>query len=89
MMPVVWLREYKGEGGKTSKICTTTMGAAVDLENEGLRRLLVNAAFWAVGLEKKIPAKANVDYIGKYKPGWFGFGKFRLGLRPEDWALKD
>ena len=89
MMPVVWLRDYTGESGKTSKICTTTMGAAVDLENEGLRRLLVNAAYWAVGLEKKIPAKANVDYVGEYKPGWFGFGKFKPGLRPEDWALKD
>ena len=89
MMPVVWLRDYTGEGGKTSKICTTTMGAAVDLENEGLRRLLVNAAYWAVGLEKRIPAKANVDYVGEYKPGWFGFGKFKPELRPEDLALKD
>jgi hypothetical protein len=89
MMPLVWLRNYTGESGKTSKICTTTMGAAVDLENESLRRLLVNAAYWAVGLEKKIPAKANVDYVGEYKPGWFGFGKFKPGLRPEDLALKD
>jgi hypothetical protein len=84
MMPVAWLRDYTGESGKTSKIFTTTMGAAVDLENEGLRRLLVNAAYWAVGLEKKIPAKAKVDYVGEYKPGWFGFGKFKPGLRPED-----
>ena len=87
MMPVVWLRDYTGENGKTSKVFTTTMGAAVDLENEGLRRLLVNAAYWAVGLEKKIPAKANVDYVGEYKPGWFGFGKFKPGLRPADLAL--
>ena len=84
---VVWLRDYKGEGGKTSKICTTTMGAAVDLENEGLRRLLVNAAYWAAGLEEKISAKADVDYVGEYKPGWFGFGKFKPGLKPEDLAL--
>ena len=87
MMPVVWLRDYTGESGKTSKVFTTTMGAAVDLENEGLRRLLVNAAYWAVGLEKKIPAKANVDYVGEYKPGWFGFGKFKPGLKPADLAL--
>ena len=69
MMPLVWLRDYTGESGKTSKVFTTTMGAAVDLESEGLRRLLVNAAYWAVGLEEKIPAKANVDYVGEYKPG--------------------
>ena len=84
MMPVAWLRDYTGENGKTSKVFPTTMGAAVDLENARLRRLLVNAAYWAVGLEKKIPARANVDYAGDYKPGWFGFGKCKQGLRPED-----
>ena len=87
MMPVAWLRNYTGENGKTSKVFTTTMGAAVDLENEGLRRLLVNAAYWAVGLEKEIPARANVEYVGQYKPEWFGFGKFKHGLKPEDLAL--
>ena len=87
MMPVVWLRDYTGEKGKTSKVLSTTMGAAVDLENEGLRRLLINGAYWAVGLEKSIPAKADVDYVGDYKPGWFGFGKFKPGLRPQDLAL--
>jgi len=80
MMPVVWVREYKGDTGKTSKIVTTTMGAAVDLENEGLRRLLVNACYWAVRLEKSLPAKANVDYVGEYRPSWFGFHGFKGGV---------
>ena len=87
MMPLVWLRDYRGESGKVSRVCTTTMGAAVDLESEGLRRLLVNAACWAVGREQKIPARADVGYVGEYKPGWFGFGKFKPGLRPQDLAL--
>ena len=81
------MRDYRGDGGKASRIFTTTMGAAVDLESEGLRRLLVNGTYWAVGLEAKIPSKANVDYVGEYKPGWFGFGKFKPGLKPEDLAL--
>jgi hypothetical protein len=88
MMPLVWLRDYTGEKGKTSKICTTTMGAAVDLENKGLRRLLVNACYWATGLEEQTPAEANVDYVGEYRPGWFGFGKFKKGMKPADWELK-
>ncbi len=88
MMPLVWVRDYTGAQGKTSKICTTTMGAAVDLENEGLRRLLVNACYWAAGLEKKIPAQADVRFVGDYKPGWFGFGKFTHGLKPADLELK-
>jgi hypothetical protein len=88
MMPLVWLRDYTGEKGKTSKIVTTTMGAAVDLESEGLRRLIVNACYWAVGRESKIPAFANVNYVGEYKPGWFGFGKFKPNLKPENLELK-
>jgi type 1 glutamine amidotransferase len=86
MMPLVWTREWTGESGKPSKILTTTMGAAVDLESEGLRRLLVNAAYWAVGLESKIPEAANVTYVGEFKPTWFGFGKFKKGVRPPDLA---
>ncbi len=88
MMPLVWTRDYRGEQGKVSKIFTTTMGASVDLENEGLRRLLVNACYWAVGLEDQIPARANVDYVGEYKPLWFGYGKFKPGVKPADLELK-
>ncbi len=88
LMPLVWVCAYTGEQGKTSKIVTTTMGAAVDLENEGLRRLLVNACYWAVGLEKQIPARADVDYVGEYKPTWFGFGKFQKGIKPGDLESK-
>ena len=41
------------------------MGSSTDLESEGLRRLLVNASYWCVGLEKKIADKANVDIVGR------------------------
>ena len=86
MMPLVWIRNYTGENGRTAKVLTTTMGAAVDLENEGLRRLLINAAYWAVGLEKKIPRRANAACVGEYQPGWFGYGKFKPGRKPRDLA---
>jgi hypothetical protein len=88
MMPVVWTLDYHGANGKTSKILTTTMGAAVDLENEGLRRLLLNACLWSVGLEKEISGKLNVDYVGDYRPSAFGFGKFKSGVKPADLELK-
>jgi hypothetical protein len=88
MMPLAWTRNYTGESGKTSRIFATTMGAAVDLQNEDLRRLVVNACYWGVGLEKKIPSKADVNYVGDYQPLWFGFGKFKPGVRPEDLALR-
>jgi hypothetical protein len=64
------------------------MGASMDLENEGLRRLCVNACYWGLGLEEKIPAQSNVDYVSEYKPTAFGFGKARKGLKPSDFELK-
>jgi hypothetical protein len=81
------VRDYTGESGQTSKIVTTTMGAAVDLESEGLRRLLVNACYWTTGLEEKVPAKADVNYVGEFKPTFFGFGKFKPGVKPDDLRL--
>ena len=73
MMPVAWTKTYQGAGGQTGRVFTTTMGAATDLQSEGLRRLVVNAAYWCVGLEDKIPAKANVELVGQYKPSPFSF----------------
>ena len=60
------------------------MGAAQDFRSEGLRRLLVNACYWGVGLEDKIPAKSNVEIVGKYDPLPMGFGKHTPGVRPAD-----
>jgi len=85
MMPIAWVKTYKGEGEKTGRAFTTTMGAATDLESEGLRRLVVNASYWAVGLEEKIPAKADVDVVGTYKPLNFGFNKGEKGTKPADY----
>ena len=86
MQPVVWVRNHKNESGKTNKVVVTTMGAATDLQNEGLRRLLVNAAYWALGLP--VPEKADVRYVGEYKPTMYGFGGFKRGVKPSDHELK-
>ena len=88
MQPIVWTREHKNEAGRTNKVLTTTMGAATDFESEGLRRLVVNAAYWAVGLEEKIPASADVSPVGEYKPTMYGFDAFIKGVKPEAHALK-
>ena len=62
-------------------ICST-IGASVDCESAGLRRLLVNAVYWGVGLD--VPAQAAVDVVGTYEPTFFGFGKHRPGVRAAD-----
>jgi len=84
MMPLAWTRPFTGSRGRTSRVVCTTMGAAVDIQNEGLRRLLVNACYWGLGLEDRIPPRSNVDLVGAYSPLNFGFGKHRAGLRPSD-----
>jgi type 1 glutamine amidotransferase len=84
MMPVAWIKSYQGARGQSGRVFTTTMGAAQDLESEGLRRLIVNACFWAMRLEDWIPARTNVDLVGEYKPLPFGFGGFAKGLKPAD-----
>lgn len=77
LMPVAWTKTYTGETGKTNRIFVTTMGHVLDFQNEGFRRLLVNACYWALGLEKKIRADSNVDFVGAYEPSPIGEGKFR------------
>ncbi len=86
MMPVAWTKSYKSASGKTARVFATTMGSATDLENEGVRRLLVNATYWAVGLEDKISEKANVGLIGEYTPTAFKFNGFVKGRKPADYA---
>jgi hypothetical protein len=80
MMPIAWTRELKTPDGKPHKIFTTTAGAATDLANEGMRRLVVNGVFWSLGLE--VPAKAKVDTVGEYKPLMYGFNTFRKDVKP-------
>ena len=88
MMPVAWTKTYKTASGKSSKIFTTTMGASQDFSNEALRRLIVNASYWASGLENKIPDKADVAIVGEYKPTKYSFNGFTKGKKPVDFALK-
>jgi type 1 glutamine amidotransferase len=89
MMPLIWIREVKQESGNISRVLGTTIGAATDLENEDLRRLFVNACYWGMHMENKIPARANVNYVGEYNPTFFGFGGFKKGTKPSDYELKD
>ncbi len=86
MMPVAWVRELPREGGEAQRIVTTTMGAATDLQSEGLRRLVINGVFW--GLRMEVPAAAKVDIVGEFQPLMYGFGSFRKEVRPSAHAAK-
>jgi type 1 glutamine amidotransferase len=87
MMPVAWTKTYKGEGDKTGRVFTTTMGASQDLEFEGTRRMIVNACYWTTGLEDRIPEKSNVDLVGSFKPTPFRFKgdkEWKPGVTPAE-----
>ncbi len=88
MMPVAWTKTY-GDEGKLGRVFTTTMGASQDCEFEGTRRMIVNACFWAAGLEEKIPAVTDVTYVGDFKATRFQFRKdaeWKPGKFPADYA---
>jgi type 1 glutamine amidotransferase len=72
LMPIAWTKTYRGESGKTNRVFVTTMGHVLDFKNEGFRRMLVNACYWAVGLEQKIPPESNVEFVGQYNPSPIG-----------------
>ncbi len=86
MQPIAWTRLFDNGNGKKNKILTTTMGAATDLQDESLRRLVVNGVFW--GLDLEVPEKANVEPLGVYKPSKYSFNGSKQGLKPADFVLK-
>ena len=86
-LPVAWTKTYTGEKGKTARVFTTTMGHGGDLKSEGFRRLLVNACYWCMGMEDKIPARSKVDLVGEYNPNPIGVGRHKEGLKPSDHKL--
>jgi hypothetical protein len=86
-MPVAWTNTYTTPDGKQARIFVSTMGAADDMESEQLRRLLVNATYWSVGLEDQIPPKAKVDLVGDYHPHSYLSETYTKGVRPSDLSL--
>lgn len=87
MMPIAWTRELKNEAGTVNRIFCTTMGAATDLVDEDLRRLVVNGVFWGLGLA--VPEKAEVSVVGAYEPSKYGFDGFKVGVKPEVFEMKE
>jgi hypothetical protein len=84
MMPIAWTKTWSPAEGKKARVFTTTMGSSTDLQSEGLRRLLVNASYWAVGMEDKIPERAKVDLVGEFNPLPFKFNGAKKGVKPAD-----
>jgi hypothetical protein len=86
IMPIVWLRSYHSASGRTSQMLCSTIGAAIDLECEDLRRLMVNTSFFLTGLP--VPRRADVTLVGEYNPSMFGFDKYKRHVNVRDLDLR-
>ncbi len=83
-LPVVWVKPWKTTSGKEARVVHCTMGSGKDFENPGLRRLIINSAYWGMGLEDKITAESSVEYASPYKPLSSGFNYEKLGVVPKE-----
>lgn len=82
-LPVAWIKDWKTSSGKSARVFHSTMGSARDLQSAGLRRLVINAAYWGMGLENKITPDRSVEIVGPYAPLASGFNYEELGVFPK------
>ena len=85
-LPVAWVRTYQVESGTLGRAFTTTHGASEDILNEGFRRMLINACFWGLEMEKDIKADNPIDFVGGFEPTTFNFQGYQKNVKPSDLA---
>lgn len=81
-LPIAWVKTWTTTEKNIARVFHSTMGSAKDLESAGLRRLIINAAYWCLGMEAEIKADSKVDIIGSYEPLASGFNYEKLGVKP-------
>ena len=77
-----WTRTYKSASGKEGRVFTSLYGTPEDLTNEGYRRMLVNACFWALGMENAIKPDLDIAFVGPFQPNTFGDAAYAKGVKP-------
>jgi hypothetical protein len=77
-----WTRSYTGANGNKGRVFTSLYGASEDILDPGYRRLLINAAYWMVGLEDEIDPESSVEFVGPYIPNTFRNGYHSKGVKP-------
>ena len=82
-LPVAWFKHWQTSEGKSARVFQSTMGSGTDLENPGLRRLIINATYWGMSMESAIAVTRSVNIVGDYKPLASGFNYAKLGVQPK------
>jgi hypothetical protein len=86
LMPLAWINTITGTSGKPARVFATTLGHGGDFKSEGVRRMLVNACYWCLGMENRIPERSDVEIVGTYDPRPIG-GGYRKGIKPAELKL--
>lgn len=85
-----WARDsYVAPSGakKNARVVYASFGASEDILDENARRFLINASFWALGLDDKITTDLDASIVGEFQPAPYTTGFFyRLGVKPSDLA---
>jgi len=81
-MPSEWTRTYKSTSGKLGRVFTSLYGTSEDILNDGYRRMLVNACYWAMGMDDSIKPDANIAFVGPFQPNTFGGDAYARGIKP-------
>ncbi len=82
-LPVAWVKTWRTSDGRSARVFHSTMGSGTDLKNAGLRRMILNAVYWGLGMEAAITPTRSVEIVGEYQPLGSGFDYERLGVRPK------
>jgi type 1 glutamine amidotransferase len=82
-LPIAWCKSWRTRDGQSARVFHSTMGSGKDLESAGLRRLIINAAYWGLRMEDTISAESCVDIVGNYAPLVSGFQYEKLGVFPQ------
>lgn len=82
--PAAWVKTYQSKSGKEGRVFCSTQGASEDILSEGVRRMIVNATLWCMGMEKEIEADADVSFVGPYNPSTFSFNPSITDAKPSD-----
>ena len=80
---MAWFKHWQTRNGRRARVFQSTMGSAQDLECADLRRMIVNAVYWGMGLESAIDPRCSVAIVGSYRPLEAGFNYEELGVVPK------
>ena len=85
-MPCTWTREYAAKDGSKHRVFHSTQGASQDFLDDNYRRMILNGALWALGMEKEIKPDMDISFVGPFQPRKFSFKGEAKKVKPADLA---